>query len=330
MIPRSWPSSKASSLSSLIRLTQTVMVCWTTRSFPVYFSFSMGRTQPLQVLRALKMNLSEWDIRVIMAMVDKNCDGDIQRDEFMTGAVDLLLGFLVKNKGIRSQSEAESGVTAGLKELYKEEINEIDKVMQKAFKKCDPQGSGYLTKDEFKHVVSLNKKVTTKERNLILIAYMKDEKYYYADFKEHLMEVRCASITSKMADIHLKNIETFIISACEKEDVDKSGLLPIDKLQFALLDNEFLTLSVTEIAMILGVCNPKGDHKINYREFAQNAKKVIGEFYSSGAKNAKALAFYNGAYERHEISDSLEYDEFKLFGVIFKVNKTLSIVVQAI
>lgn len=266
-------------------------------------------------LRALKMNLSEWDIKIIMAMVDKNCDGEIQRNEFMNGAVDLLLGFLVKAKTAKSAIENEKEGISGLRELYKEEVANIDKVMQKAFKKCDPESTGWISKKEFKHLIMQNKKVTTKERNLILIEHLKDGKYEYENFKDHLMEVRCASISSKMADIHLKNVENSIISACEREDPTKSGFMPADKLQFVLLDNEFLTLSISEIALIMGSCNVTSDQKINYKEFATHAKKIITEYYSSGAKNTKALAVYNGNYGKEEVENSLEYDEFKLFGV---------------
>ncbi len=269
------------------------------------------------VLRALKMNLSEWDIKVIMAMVDKNCDGDIQREEFMQGAVDLLLGYLVKRKGTpASDNDPKTEINMGLRELYKEEINTIDKVLQKAFHKCDQDGTGYISKQEFKHIISSYPTVTTKERNLILIQYLKDDKYYYADLKEHLIEVRCASITSKLADIHTKNIESFIFSACEREDPNKTGYLTVTQLQRALLDNEFLTLSITEIAVIIGAANPQGDNKVNYREFAQTAKKIITEYYSSDAKNTKAAAFSAGLYEHKGIEDSLRYDEFELFGVI--------------
>jgi len=157
--------------------------------------------------------------------------------------------------------------------------------------------------------------VALGERNLILINFLKDDKYYYRDFKEHMFIVRCASITSKMADIHIKNIEGFILSACEKKDPKKTGYINSQELQEALLDNEFLTLSISEIAVIIGQANPKGDSKINYKEFAAAATKTITEYYSSDAKHAKATAVYNGMFEKKDIDSSLIYDEFKLFGV---------------
>ena len=54
---------------------------------------------------------------------------------------------------------------------------------------------------------------------------------------------------------------------------------------------------------------------------------MIGNFYSSGAKNVKALAMYSGSYEKHDIDNSMDYDEFKLFGVFlhFPSNQTIAI-----
>eukprot|EP01022_Parablepharisma_sp_SALTPOND_P028556 TRINITY_DN71144_c0_g1_i1.p2 TRINITY_DN71144_c0_g1~~TRINITY_DN71144_c0_g1_i1.p2 ORF type:complete len:530 (-),score=78.66 TRINITY_DN71144_c0_g1_i1:2633-4222(-) len=272
----------------------------------------------VNVVNSLNFGLGNWDMQALLAIVDKNNDGVIQYSEFHELAIDLIMCSLIRSKVMVTEKEIKTVAKEPVALIYGDEINQITQVLSKKFRATDPEGKGMIPKEEFKKILTQEKLTTLKERNLLLNNYTKDQKYEYKNFSSDLLEVRYQIVVSGLLESHLEKVEDEMMELFKKRDIKGTGFLTPQQIKEALLESNFTNLTPLQIYSLIGMSNPKGESRMDYKAFATNSKMAIQNLYGLDAIRAKLEMRAMGKLNMAEMEESQVYDAFEMFGLFKK------------
>ncbi len=272
-------------------------------------------TEFVSVIKSLNFGLGQWDMQTLMAIVDKNCDGKVQYSEFHDLAVDLIMCSLVRKKVMITQKELRNVAKESLSAIYGDEINQISQVLAKKFKAADPEGKGLIAKTELKRILTSEKMTTIKERNLLLNEYCTNGLYDYRAFSENILEIRHQIVVSGLLESHLTKIEDEMLGLFRKRDSKGTGFLTPQQIKEAMLESNFTNLTLLQIYSLIGMVNPQGESKMDYKKFAAESKVAIHALYGMDAIRKKLEMKSLGQLNMSEMEESQAYNAFELFGV---------------
>lgn len=270
------------------------------------------------LVNSINYKLGNWDMQLILAIIDKDNDGIVHYADHHALIIDLIICFLLRNKAIGTEQELKIVPKESLRLIYGDEINQTTQVLTKKFKGLDPDSKGTISKEELRNILTQEKLTTKKERNLMLNICVKEDLYEYKNFARDILEVRYQVIVSGLLESHWEKIEEEMIESFKKKDLKGNGLLTPQQLKEALLDCNFVNLTPLQIYSTIGVINPKGESKMDYKIFAVHTKDTIKQYYGLEAIRGKLEMRALGKLNMDEMKESLEYDAFEMFGLFRK------------
>ena len=104
---------------------------------------------------------------------------------------------------------------------------------------------------------------------------------------------------------HWKKIEEEMIESFKKKHLKGNCLLTPQQLKEALLDCNFVNLPPLQIYSTIGVINPKGENRMDYKIFAVHTKETIKQYYGLEAIRGKLEMWASGKSNMDEMKESL-------------------------
>ena len=129
------------------------------------------------------------------------------------------------------------------------------------------------------------------------------------------MEIRYQVVTSGLLESHLSKIEGEMMELFKKRDTKNTGFLTPQQIKEALQESNFTNLTLLQIYSLIGMSNPKGESKMNYKDFAMNAKIAIHNLYGIDAIKRKLEMRALGKLNISELEESQVFNAFDMFGV---------------
>ena len=272
----------------------------------------------VSVVNSLGFGLPSWDMQTLLAIVDKNNDGVVQYSEYHDLAIDLIMCSLLRNKVMVTEADLKLIAKDSLVFIYGGEIDQITQVLIKKFKAADPESKGVLTKHDLKKVLTSEKLTTIKERNFLLNGYLKKGVYDYKNFTTDILDVRHQILLSGLLESHIGKIEEEMFELFKKKDVKGSGVLTPQQIKECLLESNFTNLTLLQIYSLIGMANPKGENRMDYKVFSTKAKILIQNLYSAEAIRVKIEMKSMGKLNMGEMEESQAYNAFEMFGLFRK------------
>ena len=265
----------------------------------------LTRLEVEKVLLGVDLGISEWDIKVIVSAL-KAQDDVVSYFEVLKWIKKIVMAFLHRTKATFDFSQ--------VKYIYMEETSKISSLLQKQFKKEDPTGSGYITKEKLKECLDLARLTNEKENILLQLYYCPEGKFDYGKFTEYMYEILYQIQQSQLLDINVNNFKASFKEICEKIDTKKTGQLTLPQLKDALIKFPLLNLTLIQKYDLIAHVNPSLSFIVNYNDFIEQTFTLI-QNYTIGNVAKMIESLNTGKIPYKEIEDAQDYDDFDLFDV---------------
>jgi Ca2+-binding EF-hand superfamily protein len=231
-----------------------------------------------------EFNLTESDIKYIMAEADQDHNGQIEFCEFIPLALEVFESLYAKTEVHRQQElaliEAEELLLHGLSQ------EELEETLYGYFQEADTNGDGTLSRSEFKKVLKDSGiGFTRKELNSIMyqVDVNKDDVISYQEFVPVALAL-CRDILARelvAGKLPTQEAEAaeFIMQKFEEADVENTGFLSIDQLG-PILSSADLGLSHVQINAIVSEARPDDEGNVQYGDFAVVASQMFVKIFN--------------------------------------------------
>eukprot|EP00232_Nephroselmis_pyriformis_P004517 CAMPEP_0182912656 /NCGR_PEP_ID=MMETSP0034_2-20130328/37628_1 /TAXON_ID=156128 /ORGANISM="Nephroselmis pyriformis, Strain CCMP717" /LENGTH=481 /DNA_ID=CAMNT_0025049335 /DNA_START=86 /DNA_END=1527 /DNA_ORIENTATION=- len=252
------------------------------------------------VMQSANLGLSKKDIRAIMAECDENDDGVIEYREFMPLMVQVVQMVRAKQQAEAEKNfqEAEAREAVEVHLLHGMPRDELENIMKSVFVAADSDGSGALSRKEFKQCLkSAELGLTRKDINLLMAeADMDGDGNISYDefmplcfdilverFKEEVMANQAMQSTDELAQLFLERFA--------QADADNSGKITqkMAKRVLGELSEEFLGLTKLQLLSIMSESAPVED-RVDYAVFAPVAASMVYTMVDLHAQSQRATA----------------------------------------
>ena len=161
-----------------------------------------------------------------------------------------------------------------MKYVFEPEIEAIDAILKRKFEAFDTdvetkEHTGKITFAQMSEVLHNTSYLSIKETNLLLRDYVMRWGYdeiQYTNFAQDLFEVRFDLARSRIMDINIKKLSKDFFSS-QGYEIDEQGLMKVSDIQALLSNSKKLTLTPSEINLILGLAGNYDDGKIEVAHF---------------------------------------------------------------
>lgn len=275
-------------------------------------------------IESLNFGLAQWDLRIILAILDKNGDGFIKFNELHDLTINLIMCALLKKKAITEKKDGKAITKEDLGIIYGDEIAQITQILTKKFKVVDAETKGTIPKENLKAILTKEKLTTIKERNLLVNNFISNGFYEYKTFADGILEIRHRLVVSSLQEMNFPKLEDEMMQLFKSRDTKNSGFLSPQQIKDALLESNFTNLTLLQIYSLIGVCNHKGDNRMNYKEFVTNTKGIIQSLYGVDGNRRKLEMRRLGKLSLVDTEDAKSHNVFELFGVSLYFPKLLA------
>lgn len=233
-----------------------------------------------EVIRLANLGLSDREVGRLLAEADVNQDGEIDYEEFVPIAVDLVQGLYA-----RMESAAEDEVAAVQAQQEAELLirgmdkAELQKIMMDVFNKADADGSGQLSLAEFQTCIKeADLGLTRREINVLMTQVDVDGSGYveYSEFAPLCFEILTKILREELVDALRPptELEAGLYALFSEHDAEKGGVLPLATLR-DLVKTADLGLTRLQIHTVLAEAEENADGLVSYATFAHRASSVI-------------------------------------------------------
>lgn len=243
-----------------------------------------------------ELGLPSANVRRIMAEADENADGCIEYHEFVPLAVDLIQTLIARQKFEEEKQarEDEAVEKSRLFLLHGMSKEELEDVLTEMFRQADTDGSGMLSRSEFRNALKSTKLGLTRREINVLLAEVDTDADGQISYEEFLplcfnllveivsQEFETASTPSNEAE--MKEFFTHLFSS---GDVEGRGLLPPHDLA-ELLRRADLGLTSVQISSLLAEAVVDDDGLVDYNVFAQDAAAIVAALIDVQTNQEKA------------------------------------------
>lgn len=267
-------------------------------------------------------DLQENDIRVLLALADENENGQITWTQFIPVGIEAIKTFLARNKMLQKQQAQQKEINKDtLKYVFEPEIQSIDAILKRKFEHYDTdvetkEHTGKITFTQMSEVLHNTSYLSIKEINLLLRDYVMRWGYdeiEYTNFAQDLFEVRFDLARSRIMDINIKKFSKDFFASSDYP-IDENGMMDIYCVQQLLSTSKKLTLTPSEINLILGLAGHYDDGKIEVAHLQSVFAGIVSKMFSIEARRRKAQLVQLGTYRTAQINMP-EYENLDLFRV---------------
>lgn len=256
-------------------------------------------------------NLSENDLRTLLALADENPNGKISWREFIPFGISAIQVFLERNKQMAKKGADEKGNTLKpeiLKTLYENEIKKFATIMIKRFERFDTdeetkKHSGLITFEQMQQCFHSTSWMTPKEINFLLRDYVMKQGYEqinYTNFAADLYQIRFELANSRIMDINLDSIDKIINEDCLKVSQD-GKTVKLNQLRCILRDAKQLVLTPVQVAILMGYSKPDKEANVDFTEFSKVCKSQISAMFKIDAMRRKAQLVNVGQFRTADV-----------------------------
>ena len=140
--------------------------------------------------------------------------------------------------------------------------------------------------------------LSIKEINLLLRDYVMRWGYdeiQYGGFAQDLYEVRFDLARSRIMDINIKKFRSDFFAA-SGYPIDEEGMMKVSDIQSLISDSKQMTLTPSEINLILGLAGGYDDGKIEVSNFQRVFTQIVTKMFSIEARRRKAQLVQLGTF----------------------------------
>lgn len=246
----------------------------------------LDRVEFTHVLTSAKLNLSKQHIRDILAEADENEDDVIQYTEFVPVMVDLLKSLQAREAAAQVMEQVESEVRTEVEEMLLRGLpqDELRTMMVRVFNKADTDGSGTLSRHEFKECLKAAELgLTRRDINLILsqVDVDKDGVVSYEEFIPVCIEVLVERFKNEIVVNDILKSEDGLMSALlaafEAADTEGANSLAprVVKRVLREMSHEHLGLNNFQILSLMSQAPHGHDGLVQYAKFVPICAAMI-------------------------------------------------------
>lgn len=185
-------------------------------------SGSLSYQEFADAFKTLSYDLTENDIKTLIALADDNKDLSISWEEFIPVGIESIKTFFERNKQMQKQKEGHKEIRKeALKLVYWDEVLKCGNIMLKKFKFYDDKNTGLISMKNLRTSMSRCELLTPKEINVILRSFKSEETAFeYKLFDNLLFDVRFELARSRLMDTSLDKITEHLEEQFAKFDTN--------------------------------------------------------------------------------------------------------------
>jgi len=229
----------------------------------------------------VRLDFPKDEVFRFLAEADMNADGQIEYEEFIPLALQIIQGMYAKKRMEQHISEVEQHAEDLLVHgMSREELTDL---VGSIFERMDADGSGQLNKQEFiSALTSMELGLTRREINTIMFQVDQDQdgNVSYREFVPFAFELLQKLTSLRLLETELENDELaqYLVDLFKAKDTEMLGTLPVDDIR-DLLHQAMLGLSRMQIYTVISeaeIC----DGQIAYASFIPRAVGLIRSMLS--------------------------------------------------
>jgi len=252
-------------------------------------SGALSITEFKQVIRAFQqegLEMSKADIRRLHQEVDLDGNGEIDYNEFLPPAIELIQSIYARMDMAAEEEQAKADAETAATEylVHGMSKSEVEAIIREQFDKADADKSGSLDVPEF-HKCLKEAELGLKKNQIVEMMMEadinQDGSIEFDEFFPVCWRVLQAILRDEILlaekDKMKKSptdFEAFLIAAFQKEDDGNSGQLPMAALRGCIRDLD-LGLSRLQIHSVLSLAECGADTMVSYEELAIKAAEMI-------------------------------------------------------
>ncbi|KAK7242871.1 hypothetical protein SO694_00015492 [Aureococcus anophagefferens] len=285
---------------------------------------SLSYDEFYQLMEDADLGLNHSELQLLMSEADENDDQEINYNEFMPVAIDLIQSFKARRYAKRTLDAEDKAVDdEALEKLYGPEIEQSVEAAEALFLLADSRSTGCLTRPEFRRRLkesALN--LTRSEQNMIMATMPVDafSKIVYAKFKDVLYKVKYNSIRNAIVEAKATDTAKLLLDLCREQEQIKMDLDAANSGHVNLEDGEepayVGTITAKQLLTVLG--SPKlglsklqitsvmsdarmTDSMVDYWKFVPVASKTIERMLDPSVMETKIDILSKGLLSQEKV-----------------------------
>jgi Ca2+-binding EF-hand superfamily protein len=224
------------------------------------------------------------EIYRFFAEADMNADGEIEYEEFIPLALQIIQSMYAKKNLEHHMAEVRENVEDLL--VHGMSKYELTELVETIFERVDTDGSGTLSKEDFvSALTSMELGLTRREINTIRlqIDVNQNGRISYREFVPFAYDLLQKLTSMRLLETELENDELgqYLTDLFKAKDTELSGMLHADDIR-DLLHEAMLGLSRMQIYTVISEAEPDPDMMISYPAFIPKGVEIIRSMLSFG------------------------------------------------
>mmetsp|Transcript_129324 Transcript_129324/g.374493 ORF Transcript_129324/g.374493 Transcript_129324/m.374493 type:complete len:423 (-) Transcript_129324:186-1454(-) len=229
-----------------------------------------------------RLDFPKDEVLRFLAEVDINSDGQVEYQEFIPLAMQIIQGMFAKKRLEQRMDEVEQHAQDLL--VHGMSRDEFTELVSSLFERMDSDGSGILSKQEFvQALMSMDLGLTRREINSVMFQIDKDQdgNVSYREFLPVAFDLLVKLTSLHMLDTELENDELaqYLVDLFKARDTDMLGTLSVEDVR-DMLHEAMLGLSRMQIYAVISEADVGADGQIAYASFIPRAVVLIRSMVS--------------------------------------------------
>jgi Ca2+-binding EF-hand superfamily protein len=229
-----------------------------------------------------RLNFPKDQIYLFLAEADMNRDGNVEYEEFIPLALQIIQGMYAKKR--LEHHMADVGQHAEDLLVHGMSRQELTELVGSIFERMDQDQSGQLSKQEFMAALSsMELGLTRREINTIMFQIDRDEdgNISYGEFVPFAFDLLQKLTSLRLLETELENDElaNYLLDLFKAKDVEMTGLLSAEDLR-DLLHQAMLGLTRMQIYTVISEAEVNAEGMMPYATFVPRAVGLIRSMLS--------------------------------------------------
>lgn len=229
-----------------------------------------------------RLDFPKDQIYLFLAEADMNQDGNIEYEEFIPLALQIIQGMYAKKR--LEQHISDVGQHAEDLLVHGMSRQELTELVGSIFERMDQDQSGQLSKQEFVAALSsMELGLTRREINTIMFQIDRDEdgNVSYGEFVPFAFDLLQKLTSLRLLETELENddLASYLLDLFKAKDVDMAGMLAAEDIR-DLLHQAMLGLTRMQIYTVISEAEVNAEGMIPYTSFLPRAVGLIRSMLS--------------------------------------------------
>lgn len=284
----------------------------------------LNYAQFYESFKDLPYDLSQNDMRMLLAIADESPNGAINWKEFIPVSIDATKTFLARNK-LMSKGKLFSKEldTDTMGKLFTGGVAMASKILTRKFKKADydletKSFSGFTSFKFMEEVFRQSCFLTTKETNLMLREYVTKhgyDKIPYTNIEKDLLDVRLQLLNNRTSGINVeKHEEGELLQRIASSHDTVKPQMTIQELRDVLYRCKQVVLTPLQINILIGLANAGPAGLVDVKSFNPLFKQAMLDMFTIEPLRRKSQILALNQFKKEHVQMP-EFDDMELFKV---------------